>query len=376
MVVWITGLSSSGKTTIAKEVFEILKQKFDNTILLDGDIIREALNSSYGYTYQERLKGAWQVSGLCKMLDKQGINVVCSTMSLFSEIHKSNKQDIREYFEIFLDVPMDVLKQRDTKGLYNGKIKDVVGIDVDYDKPTSPKLTLDNSKIEFLKPNIQKIIDNVLAFTRYSSSSKEFWENYYVSNKVPVKESSFARFVLDYIEDKEASFLELGCGNARDSLYFSKNFKNLSVEAIDQCQNEIKFLNANYASKNLCFSVKDFTNMVYFEKSYDYIYSRFTLHAINEDAENRVLAWIEKSLKDFGKVFFEFRSIKDEMLDEGIKLSKNENYTTHYRRFIGFEEFKQKLKKFNLKIEYEIESDNLAKYKDDNPVVIRIVASK
>ena len=113
MVIWITGLSGSGKTTIGKIVYENIKQKIVNTVFLDGDIIRKALDNNYGYSLEDRFKGAKQVSGLCKMLHNEGINVVCSTMSLFKEIQKLNRKEINDYIEVFLDVDIEILKERD-----------------------------------------------------------------------------------------------------------------------------------------------------------------------------------------------------------------------------------------------------------------------
>jgi adenylylsulfate kinase-like enzyme len=165
MVIWITGLSGSGKTTLAKIIYQTIKTKYKNVILLDGDIIRNALGNSYGYTLSERLKGAKQIHGLCKMLDNEDMIVICATMSLFKEIHKKNKNSFKSYLEIFLDVDMKVLIQRDKKSLYSraldGLEDNVVGVNLSYDKPDNANLYLNNNLLSNLDENI-KIILNIL----------------------------------------------------------------------------------------------------------------------------------------------------------------------------------------------------------------------
>jgi adenylyl-sulfate kinase len=162
MVIWITGLSGSGKTTIAREVYKNIKSEYSNTVILDGDIIRKALNNNYGYSLSERHKGALQVSGLCKMLDAEGLIVVCATMSLFHDIQESNRKNIENYIEIYLEVDLEILKKRDRKNLYseaiNGNNKNVVGVDLSYEKPKVPELMLKNETMEQLADNINSIL--------------------------------------------------------------------------------------------------------------------------------------------------------------------------------------------------------------------------
>ncbi|PLY08709.1 MAG: adenylyl-sulfate kinase [Arcobacter sp.] len=165
MVIWITGLSGSGKTTISREVYNSLKEDYPNTVLLDGDIIREALNHSYGYTIEERRVGARQIHGLCNMLDKEGMIVICATMSLFYEIHELNRNKFSNYIEVFLDVDMDELVKRDKKQLYSkalcGTEDNVVGVTLDYDQPKTPHLHLTNNKVEERIKNTGLILNSI-----------------------------------------------------------------------------------------------------------------------------------------------------------------------------------------------------------------------
>ena len=207
---------------------------------------------------------------------------------------------------------------------------------------------------------------------------KEYWDEYYATHSKPNDASTFAEFVLDRLEEGK-TLIELGCGNGRDSLFFSKN--GLNVVAVDQVDSEIKFLNENYASENITFVAGDFTNLATSEEDlikntqFDYIYSRFTFHSINEAKEDRTLDWISNHL-DGGLFLLEARSLNDPMFKKGDALSDTENFTTHYRRYMDLDKFTDKLEDLGFEILFEIEDKDLAPYKDDNPYVIRIIAKK
>lgn len=106
------------------------------------------------------------------------------------------------------------------------------------------------------------------------------------------------------------------------------------------------------------------------------MYSRFIFHSINEVKEDNALDWIGQTLKSGGLFFLEARSIHDPMFGEGDNLSETENFTDHYRRYMEFDKFCDKLTKRNFKIIYSVESNGLAVYGGDDPVVIRIIAEK
>lgn len=208
---------------------------------------------------------------------------------------------------------------------------------------------------------------------------KKYWTNYYVKNSNPTEHSTFAEFILPKLE-KNKNLIELGCGNGRDSIYFSQN--GLNVVAIDQVQCEVDFLNKNYKHDSIDFLCDDFTNLektnhdLIKNTNFDYVYSRFTFHSINENKENRTLDWIEANLKKDALFLLEARSINDPMFKQGEALSETENFTTHYRRYMDLDSIINKLESRNFEILFKIEDNNLAIYKDDNPYVIRIIAKK
>lgn len=147
-VYWITGLSGAGKTTIGEIFYQKLKYTYPNTVFLDGDILRKIFGDIFGYNEEERKRCAMCYSRLCDNLQKQGINVVCCTVSMFDCVRAWNREYIQNYIEIYLKVSLDTLRKRDKKGLYSGntkeKQKDVAGITFNFEEPQTPDLIINN----------------------------------------------------------------------------------------------------------------------------------------------------------------------------------------------------------------------------------------
>ena len=139
---------------------------------------------------------------------------------------------------------------------------------------------------------------------------------------------------------------------------------------------EIAFLSDKFKStKNLIFLAEDMTNLPDLENS-DFLYSRFTIHAIDRKGEEKLVKWAASNLKANGLFFVEVRSVKDELYGIGEALGDNAYFTDHYRRFIILEELHQQFTSNGLDIIYSIESKGLAPYKTQDPVVIRLIAQK
>lgn len=147
-VYWITGLSGAGKTTIGKMFYEKLKESYPNTVFLDGDIMRKVFGDDLGYSKEDRRKCAMRYSRLCAMLQEQGMNVICCTISMFDSVRDWNRENICNYKEIYVKVSMDTLIARDQKGLYSGrteeKQKELVGVHMEIEEPKYPDLILEN----------------------------------------------------------------------------------------------------------------------------------------------------------------------------------------------------------------------------------------
>lgn len=162
-VYWITGLAGAGKTTIGKLFYERLKESWPNTVFLDGDLLRQVFGDDLGYSESDRRRCAMRYSRLCRMLQQQGINVVCCTISMFDEIREWNRENIADYEEVYLKVGMEVLAMRDQKGLYSGNTTEkddrVTGIHIVYEEPKSPDLILINDGAKTPEEQVEIMMD-------------------------------------------------------------------------------------------------------------------------------------------------------------------------------------------------------------------------
>jgi len=149
MVVWIIGLSGAGKTTLANEVVARVRRDRNNVILIDGDMVREVFGNDLGHTMKDRHTNAQRICQLGKLLDDQGIHVVCAILSIFPETRAWNRENLKNYYEVFIDTPMQDLVQRDSKGIYrrfnSGEIRDVAGMDIEFPRPDNADLVIHNA---------------------------------------------------------------------------------------------------------------------------------------------------------------------------------------------------------------------------------------
>lgn len=142
-VYFFTGLSGAGKTTVGGLFYRRLKERKPNVVVLDGDQIRPVFGEDTGYGFEERRHLAERAFRVCKMLAEQGIDVVCCSISMFHSVRKWNRENIPNYREIYIRVKGETLLARNKKGLYtNGK--NVIGVDLPFEEPTSPDLIVQN----------------------------------------------------------------------------------------------------------------------------------------------------------------------------------------------------------------------------------------
>lgn len=142
-VVWITGLPGSGKTTFMESLrAELLNNSIQN-ICLDGDRIRDILGLTNSfYSKQERLELGFRYSKLCKYLSDQNHVILIATVALFHEIQNWNRENLINYQEVYIDIPLSEIRERDQKSLYSKfeskQIKNVVGLDIEFEAPVNP----------------------------------------------------------------------------------------------------------------------------------------------------------------------------------------------------------------------------------------------
>lgn len=373
---WITGLAGSGKTTIGNMLYYEIKKKESNTVILDGDILKNISKEISGYSYEDRKKRARMYSNICKILVDQGINVVICTIAMFDEIREWNRNNIEKYIEVFLDVDIEVLLKRNKKGLYSDNKNNVVGIDVEVEFPKNPDIIINNDG----RYSAKECMDIILNYEYKKSSitnNIDYWNGFYKNNFNEIIEpSSFAKYIMSYIEPNK-TLLDLGCGNGRDSKFFINN--KLNVVGVDTSDYAINKLNNEIIDGNSIFICDDFvTCRNIFQQQYDYIYSRFTLHTISEKQETELLLNIKESIKNNGYFFIEARTINDEIYGKGQRIGENEYiYNNHYRRFIDVDKFKEKLRNIGGFEIIELKEDkNYSKIEESNPILMRCILKK
>ena len=163
-VVWLTGLSGSGKSTIANALEVMLHQRKIRTFVLDGDNVRHGLNADLGFTETDRAENIRRVAEVTKLFVDAGMVTIVSFISPFEAERSLAKEIIGEsdFFEVFVDAPMVVVEKRDTKGLYAkaraGLLPNFTGVDSPYEIPTNPNLRVESSV-----SSVVECIDQIVA---------------------------------------------------------------------------------------------------------------------------------------------------------------------------------------------------------------------
>jgi adenylylsulfate kinase-like enzyme/phosphohistidine swiveling domain-containing protein len=171
-VFWITGLSGAGKTTLGQRLRDHLRAVGRSVIFLDGDALRGTISEGLGYSEGDRRKAAMRNARLCCLLAAQGTDVVCSTISLFHEVHRWNRSNIPGYFEIYLRVPLDELRRRDSKGVYDAAQNGhAVGVGIPPEIPEAPDLIIENHGLVDVEAALGRILTAAAARSREQSAS-------------------------------------------------------------------------------------------------------------------------------------------------------------------------------------------------------------
>ena len=150
-VIWMTGLSGSGKSTIALALEKQLHAAGRLTTVLDGDNVRTGINNNLGFSEADRTENIRRIAEVAKLFVQQGIVTICCFVSPTMAIRQLAEDIIGEqdFVEVFVDTPLEVCEQRDVKGLYAkaraGEVKDFTGISAPFEAPTSPAIRLDTA---------------------------------------------------------------------------------------------------------------------------------------------------------------------------------------------------------------------------------------
>jgi bifunctional enzyme CysN/CysC len=156
-VVWFTGLSGAGKTTIAELVQSSLGSEGVPTYLLDGDILRGDLNSDLGFSDADRTENVRRITAVAALMMDAGIVVLVAVISPFEAERRRARQRVGHdaFMEVFVDTPLDVAEDRDPKGLYAraraGQLPNFTGIDSPYERPASPEIRIDTTVVSAME---------------------------------------------------------------------------------------------------------------------------------------------------------------------------------------------------------------------------------
>ena len=209
-----------------------------------------------------------------------------------------------------------------------------------------------------------------------------YWDEYYSLGRPEIEApSSFARHCRTLIQGDQRLF-ELGCGNGRDALFFAH--QDLHVIACDQSAVAIAKLEARpdlgHFRHRPCFIAADFAALPpHHRGEFDFVYSRFSMHATTAETASLALAWTAASLRPGGALLLEARSVRGSLYGRGLAVPGERDafiHDGHYRRFLRSGELCAELTGLGLMIDELTEADGLAVFKDDDPVVIRVVATQ
>ncbi len=151
-VVWLTGLSGAGKSTIAVALRNSLRDRNVNTVVLDGDNLRTGLNADLGYSAEDRTENLRRMAHVADLFRKQGFVVIVATISP-EQKHRDRAREIAgtNFIEVFIDTPLHIFESRDPKGLYEraraGTIKNFTGIAAPYEVPHNPDLSINTKEL-------------------------------------------------------------------------------------------------------------------------------------------------------------------------------------------------------------------------------------
>lgn len=158
---WFTGLSGSGKSTLARRMEGILRERGFKVELLDGDIVRQNLSKGLGFSKEDRDTNIHRIGFVCHLLTRNGIVAIAAAISPYRAVRDEVRATIQDFVEVYVKCPLDVLMERDVKGLYKkalaGEIQGFTGVSDPYEEPLHPEIVIESDK-ETPEESVAKIV--------------------------------------------------------------------------------------------------------------------------------------------------------------------------------------------------------------------------
>jgi len=157
---WFTGMSGAGKSTLSDLVFQRLRRFGAKVEILDGDVVRTHLSKGLGFSKEDRDENIRRIGFVCQLLSRHGVIAIAAAISPYRAVREELRSRIPRFVEVFMDCPMEVLVERDVKGLYkqaiSGDLTQFTGVSDPYEPPLAPEITI-NSSTETPEQSIEKI---------------------------------------------------------------------------------------------------------------------------------------------------------------------------------------------------------------------------
>ncbi len=164
-VLWFTGLSAAGKTSVADKVFKILQKNNINLERFDGDIVRENLTKGLSFSREDRDENIRRIGFVSNLLSRNGVGVVASFISPYKKQRESLRDNVENFIEIFVDAPLAICENRDPKGMYkkarSGEIKSFTGVSDPYEVPGNSDVHLKSGEM-----SIDECAEKVVRYLR------------------------------------------------------------------------------------------------------------------------------------------------------------------------------------------------------------------
>ena len=159
--VWFTGLSGAGKTTVANRLEQVLRDRGLKVEVLDGDVVRTHLSKGLGFSKEDRDTNIRRIGFVCNLLTRNGVVAIGAAISPYREVRDEVRAEIGRFVEVFVKCPLEVLQERDVKGLYakalRGEIANFTGVSDPYEEPLNPEVVLESDK-ETEEESLAKVV--------------------------------------------------------------------------------------------------------------------------------------------------------------------------------------------------------------------------